>query len=137
MIIKKIIPSKILSRYKEGGNLSKIFSNIGWLSLDRLVRMGVGLLVGVWMARYFGPGQYGMYNYALAYISLFGAIAGMGIDSILIREIVKYPNTQNELIGSAFFIKIMGAMVALFLVVLTIILVKPEDNYIRYIIIIM
>ena len=56
-------------------NLVMIVDNIGWLFIDRFLRMGVGLLVGVWVARYLGPAQFGMLNYALAFVALFGVVA--------------------------------------------------------------
>jgi hypothetical protein len=44
---------------KIGPNLRKIMGNMGWLFVDRFVRMGMGLFVGVWVARYLGPVQFG------------------------------------------------------------------------------
>lgn len=51
--------------------------NIGWLVIDRIIRMGVGLLVGVWLARYLGSDQFGQLNYAIAFVGPFGAIGSL------------------------------------------------------------
>ncbi|HTF62329.1 MAG TPA: hypothetical protein VK638_06405, partial [Edaphobacter sp.] len=56
---------------KIGPGLRKIIGNMGWLFVDRFVRMGMGLFVGVWVARYLGPAQFGSLNFALAFIALF------------------------------------------------------------------
>ena len=39
---------------KIGPGLRKVMGNMGWLMVDRVVRMGMGLFVGVWVARYLG-----------------------------------------------------------------------------------
>ncbi len=52
---------------KIGPGLRKIIGNMGWLFVDRFVRMGMGLFVGVWVARYLGPDQFGSLNFALAF----------------------------------------------------------------------
>ncbi|MEX5793524.1 hypothetical protein AB6H32_21200 [Providencia hangzhouensis] len=46
-------------------------SNSSWLLLDKFVRMGLGLAVSAWVARYLGPTQYGELAYVLAYLAFF------------------------------------------------------------------
>jgi O-antigen/teichoic acid export membrane protein len=48
---------EIRERYTQSEGLCKIMRNIGWLFFDKIMRMGVGLVVGVWVARYLGPEQ--------------------------------------------------------------------------------
>jgi polysaccharide transporter, PST family len=38
----------------------QIVGNAAWLLSDRVLRLGVGLIVGVWVARYLGPVQFGL-----------------------------------------------------------------------------
>ena len=51
---------------KLGPGLRQVISNIAWLFTDQILQMGLGLVVGLWVARYLGPEQYGLLNYALA-----------------------------------------------------------------------
>ena len=69
---------------------------------DRIVRMGVGLLVGVWLARYLGPSLYGEFNYAFAFAMMFAPVAMLGLDEIGIRELIKDPSNRDEILGTAF-----------------------------------
>jgi len=41
----------------------KYFENMSWIFSEKVLRMGVGLFVGVWAARYLGPEQYGVLSY--------------------------------------------------------------------------
>jgi O-antigen/teichoic acid export membrane protein len=58
------------SRIGHRPNLQNILGNVGWLFGDKVLRMGMGLLVGVWVVRYLGPEQFGLVNYVMAIVAL-------------------------------------------------------------------
>ncbi|HIQ27394.1 MAG TPA: flippase, partial [Sulfurovum sp.] len=87
----------------------KYFKNTSWLFAEKILRMIVGLFVGIWVARYLGPEQFGLLSYAQSFVGLFTAIATLGLDGIVVRELVKDESRSNELIGTAFWLKLMGA----------------------------
>jgi PST family polysaccharide transporter len=107
--------------------LQSIIGNTAWLAADRVVRMGVGLVVGVWIARYLGPGQYGLWNFALAFAALFGVFATLGLDGIVVRELVRDPERRNTILGSAFALKLGGALFAFTLVIAAISVMRPNE----------
>lgn len=121
------LPASLRNRIEHRPNLQAVLSNTGWLFADKVLRMGVGLFVGVWVARYLGPEQFGLWNFAIAFVSLFGAFATLGLDSIVVRELVKNPESQNELLGTAFFLKLAGALIALILAIVAISLMRGGD----------
>jgi PST family polysaccharide transporter len=103
-----------LNRGREVGPvLRAIIDNAGWLLSDKLLRLGIGVLVGAWMARYLGPERFGLFNYALAIVALFGIIANLGIDRLVVRDIVKNPEARDAILGGAFLLKLAGGFVAL------------------------
>ena len=69
------------------GNLQKLIGNTGWLFADRILRLGVGLWVGIWTARYLGPEQFGLFNYSIAFVALFSVFATLGLDGIVVDSI--------------------------------------------------
>ena len=91
----------------------KYFRNTSWLFGEKILRMVVGLFVGVWVARYLGPEQFGLFSYAQSFVGLFTAIATLGLDGIVVRELVKDESRRDELIGTAFWLKLMGAIAVL------------------------
>jgi O-antigen/teichoic acid export membrane protein len=124
----KTITPLFLRRISNQPSFSKILDNIGWLFLDKALRMIVGLFVGVWVARYLGPEKFGQLNYAVAFVSLFGAIASMGLNSIVVRDIVRDPENTHATLGAAFILQLIGGIVALTASVLTITWFRPEDS---------
>lgn len=101
-----LLPNAQRTRLASRPALQAALENVAWLFLDRILRLGVGLLVGIWVARYLGPEQFGMWNYAAAFAALFGAIASLGLDTILVRDLVHHPDQEGELLGTAFALRL-------------------------------
>jgi len=80
---------------------------------EKILRMGVALFVGVWIARYLGPEQFGLLSYAQSFVFLFTAIATLGLDGIVVRELVKDETQRDVLLGTAFGLKLIGAILIL------------------------
>lgn len=89
--------------------------------------MGVGLVVGVWVARYLGPEQFGQFSYALAFLGLFGALASLGLNGIVVRDIVQEPKGANEILAAAMIMQFVGGMGALGIMCSVIAWLRPED----------
>lgn len=77
------------------------------------MRIIAGLFVGIYVARYLGPEQFGVYSYALAFVALFGAIAKVGLDGIVVRDLVNHPQKRDVYLGTAFWLKLVGALLSL------------------------
>ncbi|MGP9596441.1 flippase [Psychrobacter sp. AOP29-E1-4] len=84
-------------------------ANATWLIGEKFLRMFMGLFVGIWVARYLGPEQFGLLSYAQSFVFLFTAIATLGLDSIVVRELVKDQSQRNVLLGTAFTLKLIGS----------------------------
>jgi len=71
---------------KLGAGMGLLIGNLVWLLTDQILPMGLGLLVGVWVASYLGPTQFGLLNYAIGLVSLFASGATMGLDTLAVRD---------------------------------------------------
>ncbi|MBT6440538.1 MAG: flippase [Flavobacteriales bacterium] len=98
----------------------KYFKNTSWLFGEKILRMVVGLFVGIWVARYLGPEQFGLFSYAKSFVGLFTAIATLGLNGIVVRELVKDESRCDELIGTTFWLKVMGAFGVLLILAIAI-----------------
>lgn len=91
----------------------RYFANTSWMFAEQLLRMVAGLLVGIWVARYLGPEQFGIFSYAIAFASLFSSIAKLGLDGIVVRDLVREPEQRDRYLGTAFWLKLGGALIML------------------------
>ncbi|MEQ5203529.1 flippase [Providencia rettgeri] len=105
------------TKLKTNPHIQKVISNSSWLLLDKFVRMGLGLLVSAWVARYLGPSQFGELAYVLAYLAFFQAISTLGMDGIIVRDIAKDKSSANKTLGTAFILRAMTGITCWFLAV--------------------
>ncbi|NMF63047.1 flippase [Brasilonema octagenarum] len=117
-----------LSLLKSNSGLRAIIANTGWLFADRILRMGVGLLVGVWIARYLGVQQYGLLNYAIAFVSLFSPFATLGLDNVVVRDLVRDSSHKKQILGTTFWLKLLGGVGSVLLSVGFICLIRQDEN---------
>ncbi|MEH1948781.1 MAG: flippase [Nostoc sp.] len=108
---------KNLSKFKSRSGLRAIVANTGWLFADRILRMGASLVVGVWVARYLGVKQYGLFNYALAFVALFSPIFTLGLDDVVVRHLVRQSSNKEEILGTTFWLKFLGGIASVLLAV--------------------
>ena len=83
--------------------IRKILYNVSWLSFDTIFRLGISLFVGVWFARYFGPVEFGIWSYILAIIAILSPLTNLGLEKIVVRNLVREPKKINQILGSTFF----------------------------------
>ncbi len=94
----KYLPDFIKEKVEGRHELQKAIGNTGWLFADNILRMGVGLLVSVWVTRYLGPEQFGALSYATAFVFVFSSISMLGLDWIVVRNIaaLQYRNHADQ-----------------------------------------
>lgn len=114
----------------------KYFYNTSWLFAEKIFRIGIGLFITVWMARYLGPEQFGMFNYALSFVALFGVLSSLGLDKLVTKELLSHPQDSNEIIGTSFSLRFIGAILLLPLAAFSISIIRPDSDLMFYMIII-
>jgi PST family polysaccharide transporter len=120
-----------LLQVKNSHRLRQVIRNTGWLFADRMLRIGVGLFVGVWVARYLGPANYGILNYAIAFVALFSALSSLGLDSIVVRELVQNAASKHEILGTTFTLRLLGSLMAMMCAITGICVLRPADHFIH------
>lgn len=119
----------LISRFKSIGATKKnVLSNVGWATLGRIVRILTETLVSIFVARYLGPSDYGLMNYVVSFVAIFTTVSAFGLDNIEIREIAKPENDKNEILGTAFKLRLIFAFVA-FLSIVVVLLFSGTDKY--------
>lgn len=96
--------------------------------------MSVGLFVGIWIARYLGPEQFGILSYAMAFSGLFGALAALGLNGVVVRDIVRDPANASLTLGSAAVLQLIGGLVSFLIMLAAISILRADDPLARSIV---
>lgn len=97
---------------------NKVFVNMRWLVSGRILQMAIALVINMITARYLGVNNYGIINYVASYISFFTPICSLGLESIIIKELVDKPNRQGETIGTAMGMRIISSVFSMVAIML-------------------
>ncbi len=92
-------------------HLRPAISNTGWLMGSQVIRQGTALLIGILMARSFGPALFGKYTYASAFVALFAPLVVLGLDGIAIRDLARDPSNRDTVLGTSFGLMLASGVV--------------------------
>src|SRR5690349_1098986 len=123
---------KLVQPAAERPGVQRALRSTVWLVLDRVVRMSVSLVVGAWVARYLGPDNFGVLSYVLAFVGLLVSFAGLGMDNVVIRDLVLYKTIDEapieRLLGSAFLLRAGASVITAAASVAAIYYFNPADR---------
>jgi len=97
------------------GRLSQGQENFFWLVADKLVRLVAGVFVGMLVARYLGPGQFGLFAYAGSVVALLMPVAELGVDAVVRRKLVTAPGDAARWLSLVWWLR-LGIGVVLLLI---------------------
>jgi len=76
---------------------------------DKVFRLVLALGISIVIARTLGPEQFGILQYAVSFAGLFGMMISLGIEPIIVRDLVQYPERAGQILGTTM---VMRAVVA-------------------------
>jgi PST family polysaccharide transporter len=89
--------------------LAKLAGNVGWLVFERVFLLMIGLFTNIWFVKYLGPDAFGSYSYAVSLATLFGAVASMGTEPIIVRDLARDPASEGVILGTALRVRAVVA----------------------------
>ncbi|WP_027713887.1 flippase [Desulfuromonas sp. TF] len=130
----RFLPGFIRERLAGRTTLLTAMDNTGWMMGDQVIRKVVGLVVGVLVARHFGPELYGEFSYAVAIVMIVSTIARLGLDEIAIRDMAKDPSSRDEILGTSFVMMLAGGFAAFLLAMIAVFLARPEGQLVQWLV---
>lgn len=101
--------------------------NAGWIVGGRLLNKVLAFLVGILTARYLGPGNYGLINYAAAYTTFFASICTLGIESVIIKNFSDHPDEEGKTIGTTVILRCISSLLSAVMIVGIVAVVDREE----------
>ena len=78
----------------------------------------LSMFVNIWMARYLGPSDFGLFSYVIAFVGIFSFIANLGIGDVVVRELVNNPEKKDKILGTSFRLLLVSSFLAFFVSIL-------------------
>lgn len=92
---------------------NKTVKNASWLICGRIVHVILSFVIGLLTARYLGPDNYGLINYATAYSTFFTAFCTLGINSVIVKNFIDHPSEEGETIGTTLVLRLISSLLSL------------------------
>lgn len=80
---------------------NKVVKNASWIIACRIAQSLISLIIGMISARYLGPSDYGLINYAASVVAFAVPIAQLGFRNVLVEEIVSHPEREGKSLGTS------------------------------------
>lgn len=94
-------------------NYGKVFNNAKWIVICKVLQSLLQLVVGMLCARYLGPSNYGLINYAASIVAFAMPVMKLGFDSTLVHELVENPEKEGEILGTSLVMNMLSSVVCI------------------------
>lgn len=90
----------LLGEWKNHSLTRQYGANAVWLMVARFYWIATALTVGIYVARVLGPHDFGILNYAIAFVGMYAIIATLGIDGVIVRDLIARPGDRDRIMGN-------------------------------------
>ena len=115
---------------------NKIVKNAGWLMTGRIINMILSFVIGLITARYLGPSNYGLIGYAGAYFTFFTSLCTIGINSIIVKNFIDYPEEEGLALGTTIVLRIISAVLSL-ITITGILFIVDRNDYLAFVVVLL
>ncbi|MBE6781141.1 MAG: flippase [Ruminococcaceae bacterium] len=107
---------------------NKTAKNAGWIIGEKIVQMVVSLLVGILTTRYLGPSNYGLISYANSFTAFFAAFCTLGINSLMVKELVDNDEDEGKVIGTSIVLRAVASLLSVITIILSVSLIDYGES---------
>ncbi len=92
---------------------NRVVKNASWIIICKIIQSVLAFIIGILSARYLGPSNYGLVNYAASTVAFIAPLMYLGFNSTLVQEIISNPEKEGEVVGTAIATSIGSAMICI------------------------
>lgn len=112
-------------------NNFKIFKNSFWIIGSKIFQIGIGFFVTAMTTRYLGPSNYGYIEYVNAYVAFITSFATLGINDVILKEIVDNKEKEGEYLGASLILRLLSSLLSIICLVSIISILNPGDKLLQ------
>ena len=110
------------------GGSKKILSNSFWLIVQQCYLMITSFVMVALIARHLGPSDYGLINYSASIITIFTTLAGLGLDNVIVSEVIRRPEKESSFLGTALVMRLISSFISYPLILAVIAVINPGNR---------
>ena len=107
---------------------NKTVKNAGWMIGEKIIQMIFSFFVGIITARYLGPSNKGLIDYASAFTTFSYSLCTLGIGSVIVKNFVDYPEEEGCTIGTTLVLRGISSFLSVLIIVGVVSLVDSGEN---------
>jgi len=93
--------------------LEKYFKNTGMMFIGRIGSLAIKMFVGIAVANYLHRESNGILNGGMVYIYFFSAVATLGLDQFIVKELHQFPENRDQILGTSFWMKVIAGFLCI------------------------
>lgn len=88
----------------------KVIKNASWIIACKIAQAVLALIISMLTARYLGPSNFGLINYAASLVAFSAPLMQLGLNNILVQETIQSPEEEGAIFGTAMMMSICSAV---------------------------
>lgn len=94
---------------------------------QRILQMLISLVVSLLTARYLGPANYGLINYAASFTAFFASFCTLGINSLMVKEFVDHPEQEGQVLGTSLLLRTISSLLSALTIVAIVSIIDRDE----------
>ena len=108
--------------------MNKVVKNASWIVLCRIIQSVLNLIVSMMTARYLGPSNFGIINYAASIVAFVTPLMQLGLRSTLVYELTDRPYEEGKTMGTALFMNVISSVASILFITSFILIFDRDDK---------
>lgn len=91
-------------------NRNKVAQNAFWIIGIRIIKALLGMVISMLTARFLGPSNFGVINYASSIVAFVAPIMYLGLTGVLVQELINNPNEEGQILGTSVTLSFVSSL---------------------------
>lgn len=92
---------------------NRLIKNASWIIACRIIQSLLSFVIVILSARYLGPANYGLINYASSIVAFVIPIMQLGFRNTMVREFINKPEDEGKVLGTALLMNFITAVLCM------------------------
>ncbi len=108
----------------------KLVVNASWIMIGRIFQLALTFVTTMLVTRYLGPTEYGKITYVYSYIQLFLPLCALGMNDIVVKELVDDREHNDEILGTMIGLRLLASVLSMLCSILLVSVLNDGKTYI-------